>query len=336
MAYTAERAYELVEAAHKRGRLAHAFLISGARGSGKERLAARIIGHVNGGGGGGGFDLFGEPVVVETPPLDDLEGPWVRILRPRMKSRRIAVDAIRDLERPLRLAAPEGTWKVGVIAEADRMGAEASNAFLKTLEEPPDRTLLLLLTANPQALLPTILSRCVRMPLLGGTGLEVEGGPDLVKALDLAASAGFGNPRPALTLKAMFASILDQRREDATEAAEAALKEEEQAYKNVTEGDWLKRREEFHKAGAESEYLEARSRLFDVLAAWMADVLRVKTASDGLDFPTSAPALKQVAERETEDRLLRRMDALESLRRSLETNAQEQLALEVGFLRAFG
>lgn len=337
MAYTAERAYQLVEAAHKRGRLAHAFLISGARGSGKENLTARIIGLVNGGGSqGGGFDLFGEPVKVEIPDLDDLEGPWVRILRPRMKSRRIAVDAIRDLERPLRLAAPEGTWKVGVVADADRMGPEASNAFLKTLEEPPDRTLLLLLTANPQALLPTILSRCVRMPLLGGFGLEAEGGSDLVDALDTAAANGFGNPRVALTIKAIFASILETRRDAANAAAEAALKEEEQAYKAVTEGDWLKRREEFHKATAESEYLQSRSQLFDVLTAWMADVLRVKSGSTGLDFPGSAGAFQKVSAHESEDRLLRRMDALELLRRSLDTNAQEQLALEVGFLRAFG
>ena len=337
MAYPAERAFELVESAFERGRLAHAFLISGAHGSGKETLAARIIRRVNGGGSSGGIDLFGEPVVEEIPPLDELEGPWVHILRPRMKSRRIAVDAIRELERPLRLAAPEGTWKVGVIAEADRMGPEASNAFLKTLEEPPARTLLLLLTANPQSLLPTILSRCVRLPLTGGTSLGSDGGAELVQALNTVADAGFGNPRTALTLKAVFSGVLEKRREAAVAAAEAALKEEEQTYKQVTEGDWLKRREEFHKAAAESEYLDARGRLFDVLMAWMADVLRVKAGTDaeGLDFPGSFTALQPIATGETEPRLLGRLEALESLRRTLDTNAQEQLALEVGFLKAF-
>jgi len=337
MAYPAERAFELVESAFERGRLAHAFLISGAHGSGKETLAARIIRRVNGGGSSGGIDLFGEPVVEEIPPLDELEGPWVHILRPRMKSRRIAVDAIRELERPLRLAAPEGTWKVGVIAEADRMGPEASNAFLKTLEEPPARTLLLLLTANPQSLLPTILSRCVRLPLTGGTSLGSDGGAELVQALNTVADAGFGNPRTALTLKAVFSGVLEKRRDAAVAAAEAALKEEEQTYKQVTEGDWLKRREEFHKAAAESEYLDARGRLFDVLMAWMADVLRVKAGTDaeGLDFPGSFTALQPIATGETEPRLLGRLEALESLRRTLDTNAQEQLALEVGFLKAF-
>jgi hypothetical protein len=55
-----------------------------------------------------------------------------------------------------------------------------------------------------------------------------------------------------------------------------------------------------------------------------------------LDFPNSAEALRSIAEAETEGRLLKRMEALDSLRRTLDTNASEGLALEVGFLKAFG
>ncbi|MBC8125546.1 MAG: hypothetical protein H8M99_00150, partial [Gloeobacteraceae cyanobacterium ES-bin-144] len=84
MAYSEDRAFELISSAHKRGRLAHAFLFSGAHGSGKENLSARIIQLVSGKAAAGGFDLFGEPVVVETPPLDDLESGWIRVVRPRM------------------------------------------------------------------------------------------------------------------------------------------------------------------------------------------------------------------------------------------------------------
>lgn len=336
MAYLAERAFELVSSAHERGRLAHAFLISGALGSGKENLAARMIQLVNGSGNSGGFDLFGEPVVVETPPLDELESGWVRIVRPRMKSRRIGVDEIRDLEQTLHLAAPGGACKVGVITEADRMNDQAANAFLKTLEEPPQNTLLLLLTANPQRLLPTILSRCVRLPLLGGKALLADGGAELVAALNAAATRGFGTPVAALHLKAAFAAFLAEAREEADAAAKAAEKEETAAYRDATDGRWLKEREDFHKAAAEAEYLDARNRLFDVLMAWMADLLRMKVNGGGLDFPDSAPALAAIADAETEGRLLKRMEALDSLRRTLETNAFEPLAIEVGFLKAFG
>jgi DNA polymerase III subunit delta' len=336
MAYLADRAFEMISSAHQRQRLAHAFLISGAHGSGKENLAARLIQLVNGGGTAGGFDLFGEPVVVATPPLDEMESGWIRIIRPRMKSRRIGVDEIRDLEHTLHLAAPGGACKVGVITQADRMNDQAANAFLKTLEEPPQNTLLLLLTANPQRLLPTILSRCVRLPLLGGRALLEEGGAELVAALNAVASRGFGTPVAALHLKAAFTSFLTEFREAAEAAAKAAAKEEVSAYRDGTDGKWLKEREDFHKAAAEAEYLDARNRLFDVLMAWMADLLRMRVNAGGMDFPDSAPALRKIAEAEPERKLLQRMEALDSLRRTLETNAFEPLAIEVGFLKAFG
>ncbi|RYD28939.1 MAG: hypothetical protein EOP87_19025 [Verrucomicrobiaceae bacterium] len=237
MAYTADRAFELISEAHQRGRLAHAFLISGAPGSGKENLAARMIQLVNdSGGAGGGFDLFGEPVKVETPPLDELEGGHVRVIRPRMKSRRVGVEEIRDLEQTLHLAVGKGSCKVGVIVEADRMNDQAANAFLKTLEEPPKSTLLLLLTANPQRLLPTILSRCVRLPLLGGRPLLENGGAELVASLNRAAGRGFGTPVAALHLKAAFTSFLAQYRSEADDAAKAAEKEESAAYRDATDG----------------------------------------------------------------------------------------------------
>jgi DNA polymerase-3 subunit delta' len=299
-------------------------------------LAARMIQMVSGKASSGGFDLFGEPVVVETPLLDELESGWIRIIRPRMKSRRIGVDEIRDLEQTLHLAAPGGACKVGVITEVDRMNDQAANAFLKTLEEPPKNTLLLLLTANPQRLLPTILSRCVRLPLLGGRALLEEGGAELVRALNAAASRGFGTPMAALHLKTAFSSFLAELRSEADSAAKAAEKEEVVAYRDSTDGKWLKEREDFHKAAAEAEYLDGRNRLFDVLMAWMADLLRMKVNGGGLDFPESAPALRSIAEAESEGRLLKRMEALDSLRRTLETNAFEPLAIEVGFLKAFG
>jgi DNA polymerase-3 subunit delta' len=337
MAYTTERALELITGAHQRQRLAHALLISGAAGCGKERLAAQLIQLVNGQDQAqGGVDLFGAPVPVTVPPLDELESGWVRVLRPRMKSRRIGVDEIRDLERTLHLAAPTGACKVGVVIEADRMNDQASNAFLKTLEEPPQQTLLLLLTTNPQRLLPTILSRCVSIPLLGGRGLLAEGGAELVDALNRAAVRGFGTPIAAMHLKSTFTAALAQHRIAAEAAASAAEKEEIATYRDATDGAWLKERKVFHEAAAAAEYLDSRSRLFDVLMAWMADLLRMRTQAGGLDFPESAHSLASIANRETETQLLQRMDALESLRRTLDTNAFEPLAIEVGFLKAFG
>ncbi len=336
MSFDVDHAYELLESAQRRGRLAHAYLLTGAQGAGKEQLAARVIQLVSGAAKAAGADLFGEPVKLETPPLDELESGWVRIIRPRMKSRRIGVEEMRGLEQVLHLAAPGGACKVGVVVEADRMNDQAANAFLKTLEEPPKNTLLLLLTANPQRLLPTILSRCVKIPLRGGHPLLANGGDELVRALNQSAKRGFGTPVAAMQIKETFSMFLNRCREEAEAASKNAAKEEVSAYKDGTDGAWLKEREAFHKAAAEAEYLEARNRLFDVLMSWMADLLRIKVGAGGLDFPETAPGLSGIAEVESETRLLQRMDALESLRRTLETNAFEPLAIEVGFLKAFG
>lgn len=334
MAFAVEQGYERMKGAHERGRLAHAFLISGPVGCGKRRLAAMVIGMLQ--GRDGGSDLFGEEVAPEVKPLEELEGDRVRILRPQSKSRRIRVDEVRKLERSLFMASGADEWKVGVIVGAERMNAQAVNAFLKTLEEPPPQTLLMLLTTQPDSLLPTVISRCVRMPLVGEPDLQTDGGAELVAALDQLAAGGFGSAAMALSLKSMFSGMLQERRARMTAEAEEAIREEKKELGKVVEGDWFKRREEELKAATESEYLAARSHLFEVLQAWMLDVLRCKTGAEGLDFPASEASLRQLADGEPLAGLLRRMDALEELRATLETNAQEQLALEVGFLRAFG
>ena len=335
MSQSAEKAFELIKSAHGRNRLAHAFLITGAEGCGKGELASRIISLVNTPEGSGGIDLFGESVEEKVLPLDEQESGWVRIIHPRSKSRRISVAEIRDLDHTLHLAAPKGETKVGVIVDADRMNEQAENAFLKTLEEPPDGTLLMLLSARPQRLLPTILSRCIQIKLTGGRPLGDDGGDELVAALNRVAERGFGNPVAALHMKAVFTDFLATRKAEAEAAAKAAAKEESATYRDGTDGTWLKEREDFHKAAAEADYLDARNRYLDVLIAWLADLIRIKTGADGLDFPESAPQLGKIAEGESVFQIGKRLEALDRLRHTLDTNASEPLALEVGFLRAF-
>ncbi len=129
-------------------RLAHAYLMTGGRREELERLARNLA-----------------DVALEASHRENPDFYWVQ---PESKSRRIRIEQIRQLEGALYLKAYRAPRKVAVILDADRMcmgQAEAANAFLKTLEEPPVKTLLLLLTTHPQGLLPTILSRCIRMDL---------------------------------------------------------------------------------------------------------------------------------------------------------------------------
>ncbi|MBI5091297.1 MAG: DNA polymerase III subunit delta' [Candidatus Hydrogenedentes bacterium] len=86
--------------------------------------------------------------------------PDVKIVAPVKKSRIINVETIEGVNEFAALRAYESKWRVFVILDADRMGLEAQNHFLKTLEEPPGASLFLLVTEYPRRLLPTIRSRC--------------------------------------------------------------------------------------------------------------------------------------------------------------------------------
>src|SRR5947209_2391221 len=158
MAFTRKAAIGLLRRAHDQKRLGHAYLISGPAGSGKREVAAELASTVNGTDAGDVFSSRAREIFIAEP---------------ESKSRRILIEQIRALEHGLQMQAAEGRRKVAIIADADRLQPQAANAFLKTLEEPPANSLLLLLSALPQALPDTIVSRCISIPL-AANGEEIE------------------------------------------------------------------------------------------------------------------------------------------------------------------
>ncbi|HET9869333.1 MAG TPA: AAA family ATPase, partial [bacterium] len=86
----------------------------------------------------------------------------------------VTVESVRELDKKLSSAPLSAPWKVAVLPEADRMNRDAQNAFLKTLEEPPAKTLVILLAERSASFLPTVLSRCrpVRFGALPEAKLE--------------------------------------------------------------------------------------------------------------------------------------------------------------------
>jgi DNA polymerase III subunit delta' len=118
----------------------------------------------------------------------------------------ISVDQIRGLQRQFAYGAYQGAWRTTVIMHADRMRPESANALLKTLEEPPSQSLIVLVVSQVEALLPTIISRCQFLkfpPLLADDIQEalVERGIAEIKAGSVARSCG-GNFRLALEMEA--------------------------------------------------------------------------------------------------------------------------------------
>jgi DNA polymerase-3 subunit delta' len=331
-----ENARSLLQSAHDRGRLAHALILSGPAGSGKEELAAAMVTHLNG-SGEEGADLWGDPVEPVVKPLEELEGDLVRIVRPKSRSRRILVDEIRELEKPIYLSAPPGKWKVGIIRQADAMNEAASNAFLKTLEEPPPDCLLLLLTSAPARLLPTIRSRCVEISLFNRTSLEerlAERMGAMEEALTHLANDGPG-VWAALALKVALEETLASWKAERDKAFNEELKAEAAIYKQGSDGKWLQDREEAAKAELAGELIGMRASLVEWLGAWLGDAVRMKLGANRLELPGQQNATQAFAAKVDLPGLLARTEALAQLSALMETNAQETLVLETCLLDAF-
>jgi DNA polymerase-3 subunit gamma/tau len=138
------------------GRLAHAYLFSGPRGSGKTsaaKILARCIECVNG------------PTATPDNTCENcvaiFDGAALDVLEIDAASNR-GIDEIRALRDAVKFAPAAMRKKVYIIDEAHMLTKEGANAFLKTLEEPPDWAVFVLATTAPEALPPTILSRCQR------------------------------------------------------------------------------------------------------------------------------------------------------------------------------
>lgn len=322
MAFTPQVALEYLASAQKRSRLAHAYLITGAPGSGKRELAAELAHRVNG------------------APAEEIfagSAPDVHLASPESKSRRIVIEQIRSLEHALQMRASDGRRKVAVISEADRMMTQAANAFLKTLEEPPNNSLLLLLSSIPEVLPETILSRCIEIPLASPADVALSSEEEqLVELLNRLTKASSGSVREAYQLAQGVHGLLAQIRENIQKETAAALKREETHYKNTTDGGaWLDTREDHYKALTESLYLQQRAQLIETLFRWWTDVLRARTGVATRDLPQARASTEALGARLTTPEILHRIRRLEELRDHLGRNIQEALAIEVAFLNIF-
>ncbi|HZU91876.1 MAG TPA: DNA polymerase III subunit delta' [Stellaceae bacterium] len=160
-------------------RLPHAILLHGPRGVGKATLAFRFARFVLAGAaerleagpstGSGGLAIdpksgvFRRVAAGGHADLLTVERAWDPQRR-RLRGE-ILVEDVREIAAFLRLTPAEEGWRIVVVDGAEEMNASAANALLKILEEPPQRALLLLVSHNPGRLLPTIRSRCRRLPL---------------------------------------------------------------------------------------------------------------------------------------------------------------------------
>jgi len=196
----------------RRGRLAHAFLLTGVRGVGKTSTARLIAKALNciGPDGQGGPTI--DPCGVCEPCVSIAEGRNIDVIEMDAASH-TGVDDMRAVIDAARLAAFGARFKIYIIDEVHMLSKNAFNALLKTLEEPPEHVKFLLATTEVQKVPVTVLSRCQRFDLrrIPADKLaahfahvaELEGAEAEPEALALVARAADGSARDGL-------SILDQ------------------------------------------------------------------------------------------------------------------------------
>ncbi len=160
-----KKAIDFLTAAIRNSRVPHAYLFSGPEGVGKVLVARQLAKLFN-------CELNGVDCCDQCPQcrkIDNSNHPDVKWIGSLKKGGEIKINQIREMKDGIYLRPYESAIKICIILEAENLTTEASNAFLKTLEEPPGASLLILTSSNLGRILPTVISRCqiVRFNALG-------------------------------------------------------------------------------------------------------------------------------------------------------------------------
>ena len=164
-----QRQLKTLQSAMAGGRLHHAYLFLGSDGVGKRLVAmslAKAIHCV-----ASDQDYCGQ--CVNCARITSGNHPDVRLIEPLADKKEISIQQIRDLQRELNYRSFGGKRKVAIIDPASLMNSSAQNALLKTLEEPPVDSLIILIASNAGGLLPTLRSRCLWLSFAPLSGAQV-------------------------------------------------------------------------------------------------------------------------------------------------------------------
>lgn len=314
-------AVDLLSRAVESGRVAHAYAFVGPSGIGRKLTAL----------------AFAQAILCSSPsPLRGREGVGAmgcgrcaacgkveRLVHPDLHlivpdGQHVKIEQIREAERLAALTPHEGRMKVIVIDDAERMTLPTANALLKTLEEPPDRTVLVLILSQVRALPATVLSRCqiVRfhplpdeeaVALLGERGVGAERARLLARACQ---------GRVGLALSMDPAAWVEQRDLALSILADAAAKGAETLFKRV---------ENLGRDRAQAE------RIIETYRLWYRDLLCVKAGAGGrLTIHADRQAeLEAVAAALSWEEILRGLDQCREGWQAIQGNVSPRLTLEV-------
>ena len=303
------------------GMVSHAYILNGEKGSGKKLLANLFAMSLQCHDREADGDACGKCQSCKQA-LSGNQPDIIRVTHEKPAS--ISVDEIREqVNNDIVIKPYSSRYKVYIIADADMMTVQAQNALLKTIEEPPEYAVIMLLTSNIDSLLPTIRSRCVRLDLkvvddslVKEYLMEHLHVPDYQAEIDASFAQGsIGRAKEAAT---------SQEFAEMTQNALRILK-----YANTMEvyelSDAIK---------SLSEDKQNINDYLDIFQFWFRDVLMFKATReiDNLVFKQEINYIKEQASQRSYENLEKILEALEKTKVRLRANVNFELALELLFL----
>lgn len=298
------------------GKISHAYIINGEKSSGKEFIAKV-------------FAMALQCEKGEADPcqechscrqaLSDNQPDIIRVIHEKPNT--ISVDDIRaQVNNDVVIKPYSSPRKVYIIGEAEKMTVQAQNALLKTLEEPPEYAVILLLTANVNALLPTILSRCVVLNMKPVSDelvkkflmhqMEV---PDYKAEICVAFARGNIGKAKALASSEEFENVKAEALALLKYIQDMELNEIIAAIKKI------------------NEYKLEINDYLDIIAIWYRDALLFKATRDvnHLVFREELQALRRTAQRSSYEGIETIIKALDKAKKRLDANVNLELTMEL-------
>jgi DNA polymerase-3 subunit delta' len=319
-----DRPKAILLAALRHERLAHAYLFHGEPRIGKRLTAIRFAQAINCETDAPsnvpeacGLCRSCHQVEAGTHPDFVLIAPDREQANPQIK-----IEEIRALEEQMIYRPLVGRRRVVIIDDADRMTLGAANALLKTLEEPPGHSVLVLVTSRPFALPATIRSRCQGLRFAGQTRSQTE------RALAAARAVPDTDAR-------FLAAVAQGRLGEALQTDLAAARTRQRDFALLTTAPAL-RSVTTLLAAAETLHREERSAdALDWLAGWVRDLILIGAGGrpDSLVNPEQVMELRQAADPAKLEALLALQDEIEAIQRAAHRNLNLQLGLETVLLR---
>ena len=301
------------------GKVSHSYILTGEHGSGKKLLA-------------GTFAMTLQCEAGGTEPCQKCDSckkaigknhPDI-IMVSHEKPGTISIDEIRDqVIHDVAIKPYCSPYKIYIVPDADLMTPQAQNALLKTIEEPPEYAVIMLLTSNGDSLLPTIRSRCVRLDLkvvddslVKKYLMEHLHIPDYQAEIDVSFAHGsIGKAKEAAT---------SQEFSDMTSNALKLLE-------NVNKMEVYELTDAIKNLSTEKQNI---ADYLDIFLFWFRDVLMFKATReiDNLVFKQEINFIKEQAKERSYENLEKILDALEKTKVRLRANVNQELALELLFL----